>query len=499
MMDLKCGDSTILHSCRTILILILSGVFLPVSGTITLFAIALQTLHIRQAPRRHVRNIGGSQPRILVTGVKMAKGLFLARTMYLGGCDIVAGDFDDGHGNIYCGRFSRSIRKFFALKNPAVYGIEAYISQVVNIVNFERIDLWISCSGVATAVEDAMLANAIERKTKCKVFQFDESTVSTLDNKFEFMKKTTELKLANVKWYALSSLNGIRILLKKMRKTTKDELDVRYMIKSANMDDASRGSLPLISLQDEAHAEQTLSNLDFSNGRQWILQEFIDSGEEYCTHALIIKGEVRAFTACPSASVLMHYQRLDTKSVLYNKMLEFTINYASGLGDITGHMSFDFLVRYRSTENGFIGTLAPIECNPRCHTATVLFEGLEQELADKYLECLTRVPAGQLLHATTESESGYYWMAHDLVVLVAGSLWGLLFGTADVNRSSLVQQILLAIRNLCTWRDPTFVWWDPLPWFVLNHLFWPLELILATYCGLRWKEINVSTAKIFKA
>jgi len=52
-----------------------------------------------------------------------------------------------------------------------------------------------------------------------------------------------------------------------------------------------------------------ISQLLISAKNPWLLQEFIP-GAEFCTHALVVWGRVRAFVACPSNELLMHYKAL---------------------------------------------------------------------------------------------------------------------------------------------------------------------------------------------
>ena len=513
MLDLDRSRPWALHLLRTALIISLNSTFFLLSTTITVFALLSQKIGLIRSPKPHtgLRNAviriydgimnGNTQgspevPRILVTGVGMSKGLFIARTMYLGGCEVVGADFDNQHGNLYCGRFSSALRKFYILKSPAIEGTDTYISQVLDIVHKEKINLWISCSGVATAIEDARLAQVLQKSTNCRVCQFDEEVVRTLDDKLQFMQKTDELGLENLEWYALSGVEDVAHVIRGLAEGDEGK-DMKFMIKSASMDDATRGSLPLLSSGKLKEAKEILTSLDYSNGRKWIVQEYIDSGEEYCTHALVIDGVVRAFTACPSASILMHYQQLDPESLLYKKMLEFTSDYAEGLGSVTGHMSFDFLLRYEETKSGYIASLAPIECNPRCHTATVLFEGLEVDLATRYLEILNGACEGGVLQNHSRAEIGFYWMAHD-VVMLASSFFDLFVAHTRLARAGAIRSMLESANHLLFWRDPTFRWWDPLPWFALNHLYWPWELVLAVWHVSRWKALNVSTTKMFK-
>lgn len=497
-MALGANDPFLLHAARNLCLVFLSLFLFPVSFTTCIAALLLDLLGRITKPRKN--EAPKEKTRVLITGVGMTKGLFLARTMYLGGCTVIGADFDQ-NGSLYCGRYSKAIEKFYALENPIRSGSQAYRDNVVRLVKAERINLWISCSGVATAIEDATLAKAMEESTDCMAFQLDERSVSTLDDKLRFMQKTSELNLANVEWYPLSSTDDVQRAVSRIHELPETDQGTKYIIKSAGMDDITRGALPILEANDPVKLQQTLLSLSFEKDRSWILQEYIESGEEYCTHAVVVNGSIRAFTACRSESVLMHYKQLDPDSILFKQMLQFTKDYALGLAkeclSFSGHLSFDFLIRYRRVANGFEGTLAPIECNPRCHTAVVLFRGFEKLLAQRYLEILDAQTNGDMLIGERHG-GGFYWVAHDLVALLIVPLvsWATKHGAREYGDA--VQQVLKFLHHLLMWRDPTFEWWDPLPWLVLTHVYWPVELILATLHRTKWKQLNVSTTKMFK-
>jgi len=70
------------------------------------------------------------------------------------------------------------------------------------------------------------------------------------------------------------------------------------------------------------------------------------------------------------------------QKLLNTGMISFTETYASKLGsEVAGQVSFDFLVVH---EDGGV-KLYPIECNPRTHTAVVLFSHDPKALTDAYL------------------------------------------------------------------------------------------------------------------
>lgn len=489
-------DSPSLEYCfLQILLLLFNIILIPYSACITLSVLLFNKIGLLKAPRRILAK---NAPRVLVSGVGMSKGLFVARTMYLGGCDVFGIEFDNNYRNLYFGRFSKSLQHFFPVPDPAREGVDAFISRIISIINNEKIDLWISCSRVATPMEDARLAKALREQTNCKVFQFDEEVTSTLDNKLSFMRKTSELGISRAHWYPLKSYHDIHNLLENIKKLTVGGRIVKFIIKSANFDDNIRNRLPLLSSNNLQDAEKILKSLDYSQNRQWILQEFIESNEEYCTNALIINGKVRAFTASKSCSVLLHYQKLNPDSIVYENMLRFTQKYAASLGDISGHLSFDFLTSYQKTDNGFEANVVPIECNPRCHTAIILFYGKEVELADRYLESLYGKQNSPILETKPIARDGQYWMCHDLVALGALPILRLISRFPSSSWIDEVQRILQLIEHLITWKDQMFLWWDPLPWFAMNHIYWPSEILRSFFQGIEWSYVNVSTGKIMR-
>jgi hypothetical protein len=89
----------------------------------------------------------------------MTKGLSLARIFYQAGHRVIGAD------NVFisAGRLSRSLAAYHELSPPTL-GPYAYVDSLVEVVLKEKVDLWVSCSGVASAVEDAEAREIIESK-----------------------------------------------------------------------------------------------------------------------------------------------------------------------------------------------------------------------------------------------------------------------------------------------------------------------------------------------
>lgn len=424
----------------------------------------------------------------------MAKGLSLARAFYQAGHRVIGADFEP-YGVPVNGRSSVVLSKFYSLSRPTSKdGATHYIQDLLTAVRREKVDLWVSCSGVASAVEDGQAKEVIERHTCCKAIQFDTKTTALLHEKHSFIQHTKRLALPAPETYDVTSRTAVHNILN-------DAEDKYYILKSVGVDDASRGDLTLLPRPTLSETYQHVSNLKISRDKPWVLQQFIP-GEEYCTHALIVNGDVKVFVACPSSELLMHYQALHPRSSLSKAMLKFTQEFATRSGDgMTGHLSFDFLVEESTSEKGLEKVLYPIECNPRAHTAVVLFEQHAAEMTEGYLTALAPEMNGaanglkeHLVVPTRPAK--FYWIGHDLVSLVLHPLLRILTLSPGSIRE-FIEGCYLFIQHVLFWKDGTYEIWDPLPWWWLYHVYWPGQFLACILQRRKWSRINVSTTKMF--
>lgn len=513
------GSSSVLaHRLQNVALLVLSLAFLPIDTSILAFAYLLH-LVIRdqggQNRHRACNDANFSRKTILVTGVGMTKGLVLARLFYEAGHDVIGADFES-NGALVCGRTSRSLRKFHPLRGPSPNGDSApYIQSILDIVNKEQIDLWVSCSGVASAVEDGMAKEVVEARTKCKAIQFNVKTTQMLHEKHSFIEHTRSLGLTVPETHEVTSRATVEKILRHAPPGKK------YIMKTIGVDDSVRGDMTLLPRTSAVETSKHLARLNISSTSPWILQQFVP-GKEYCTHSLVVRGQVKAFVACPSAEMLMHYEALLPESPLSRAMLEFTRTYAAdGGAEFTGHLSFDFIVDEKDKNNGRGVELYPIECNPRAHTAVALFNGTPA-MVDAYLSVLdynTRSKgededenvSNSMIVIPTRRDK-YYWVGHDLVTNVI--LPTLSFLTLDQSPSVLLREhystFLSRVLSL-GWKDGTFEIWDALPWWWLYHVYWPMRFLGCIMRagkgngnghggggGGKWSRVNVSTGKMFE-
>ena len=506
----------------------LSLIVLPQDTVILFFNSVVRLLGRDEATRRR-RFIRGTatpyfEPKtILVTGVGMSKGLTLARQFYAAGHNVIGADFEP----IYApnpGRVSKTIQKFYRLGAPAPEsGSRSYVQTLLDIITQENVQLWVSCSGVASAVEDGEAKETIERLTSCKAVQFDAKTTQLLHEKHSFIAHTASLGLNVPETHTITSQNEALNIL--------DQAEGKqYILKSLVLDDANRGDMTSFPRPSHRETEKHLANLRISPQTPWILQQYIH-GSEYCTHALVIRGKVRAFVACPSAELLMHYEALPHESPLTQAMLDFTCEFSEKQGEaFTGHLSFDFLVaedemaelKRTGRAGGAKVNLWPIECNPRAHTAVVLFDK-NSDMVGAYLDLLEG-PKDAYTHQKQPGTNGvngpglvngetaspivwpaepqkYYWSGHDFVTLVILpflSYMKLYINGEKCSSSVVLEHWKIFFNHLLFWKDGTFEMWDPWPWWWLHHVYWPLLFAYYAFSGKRWSRMNVSTGKVFE-
>ncbi|KAK3180977.1 hypothetical protein Dsin_033232 [Dipteronia sinensis] len=161
---LSASSSQMAHSLQNLILIAISIALTPLDTFILFLAWTVQ--HFKHHSYIRSRTLARLHPdfqrrTILVTGVGMTKGLALARLFYQAGHDVVGADFEPG-GALVCGRVSKAIKKFYRLNPPdGKKGVEPYLRDLLDIVDREGIDLWVSCSAsLAVSTRKAVSSSA---------------------------------------------------------------------------------------------------------------------------------------------------------------------------------------------------------------------------------------------------------------------------------------------------------------------------------------------------
>ncbi|KAI4162992.1 MAG: hypothetical protein LQ342_003309 [Letrouitia transgressa] len=508
----------------------------------------------------------------------MNKAITLSRDFYNSGQRVIGADTS----SFASGRVSNSVRKFYKLPvTTTSSGPSDYVFALLQIITRERVDLWVSCSGVSDEVIDGRARDVILRQTQCRCVQFSASLTEELHEKDKFVSLCQRLGLGDAvpETHAVDSRDSVHRLLQaspyhstsqapaqqlslfqKLQQKQRNHQQTRqFILKSIGVNDATRSDMTLLPRRTPSLTYDHVAALRISKNQPYILQQYIP-GKEFCTHSLIVHGQVKAFVCCPSTDLLMHYTALPSDDPVAVATLNFTRDFAGRLQEeletddedgnkenkeLTGHLSFDFLVSTSQSPNGAAVTwdIKCIECNPRPHTAVALFSGRQRPLAEAYLSALdtnsTRNGKGGMMlngHAfppSAEEETSFtqkeeedgdmedtpaikpqphtpsvYWTSHDFVTLGILPLFHLFLSPTRQSLTAYRSSLFMLINHLLFWQDGLFSLSDPLPWWWSAHVFWPTkfglcikQLVQSRLNGNStegmWNRLNVSTGKMF--
>ncbi|MEL6383158.1 MAG: ATP-grasp enzyme [Cyanobacteria bacterium J06626_18] len=395
------------------------------------------------------RPVASVPQRILITGGKMTKALQLARSFHRTGHTVVLVETHkywlSGH------RFSNAVDRFYTVPAPEK-GADGYTQALLEIVQREKIDAFIPVSSPVASYYDAIAGEQLA--AYCQVIHFAVGVTQLLDDKFQLCDKAEALGLAAPRVFLITQPEPILDFVFPADGS-------QYLLKSLRYDSVSRLDMTRLPFPGMA---AYVKSLPISAENPWVMQEFI-TGQEYCTHTTVRHGKIRLHCCSESSPFQVNYAHVD-KPEIYAWVEKFV-----GALNLTGQISFDFI----QTSDG---TVYPIECNPRTHSAiTMLYN--HPELADAYLSDRA------LQHATPitplPGSRPTYWLYHEL--------WRL---TSVKNWSDFQQRLQTILRGT----DALFQLEDPLPFLTVPH--WQIALLLLD--NLRklkgWVKIDFNIGKL---
>ncbi|KAI5459460.1 putative O-methyltransferase [Mariannaea sp. PMI_226] len=481
------------HLAKNIGLLICCSLFLPINTAIVVTTYIWTKVIIGS---RNMKALDDEPSKtILVTGMSMAKALSIARLFHGRGHRVIGADW---HW-LALGRFSQAVDDFYQLPHPIDSGGSRvnpqYLRAILDIIERERVDLVIPVSDVIAPLEDAVVKEVIEARFGTKCIQANVKHTALLHGKASFMEHTRTIGLQ-------IPTKEIITFLREHGGLALSPRGKQFLIKPLEVDDLVRSQRFVVPLGSPSETLARLNQIRFpSSESSYLIQEFIQ-GDEFCTHSLVIRDRVCAFVACPSTDVLTHYTALPCDLPLTRAMVGFTVKQAQTLAhDFTGHLSFDFIVLGDQSMDKLSKNrtfkLYPIECNPRVHTATVLFDHTP-ELVDEYLSVLSASPRENPSSKpilTPKNANHVYWIAQDWVEFVLNPICRAFTGQGTL--TDVLKSLGVFIEYLVFWKDGVFSVKDPWPFWWMCHVVWPLRFAKYLVRG-RWNKINISTGKVFE-
>lgn len=186
-------------------------------------------------------------------------------------------------------------------------GGKAYIDALVQVAAEENVNLFVPCSGAGTTVEDARAGERMRRELGIVAVIQTYTLAQALHEKDLFISLARRNDFDTPASALVRSPEEAIALLKQPGQAP-------MLLKAASvLDDVGRSDMTTYPLRsssgqiDWALTETKLReglHVPLTEKSPYIVQEFIggNGASEWCTHATVIEGKVRAFVCCPSVS-----------------------------------------------------------------------------------------------------------------------------------------------------------------------------------------------------
>lgn len=141
---------------RTIFFLLLLGLIFPFNLLITILTLLFSYALKFNQDKQSLPRANANPKRILVSGGMMTKALQLCRGFYHAGHRVIL--IDDSINWLTGHRWSNSVERFYVVPSPESEA-ENYIETLKNIVQKEKIDMFVPATGPYHAQLDARVSN----------------------------------------------------------------------------------------------------------------------------------------------------------------------------------------------------------------------------------------------------------------------------------------------------------------------------------------------------
>lgn len=206
----------------------------------------------------------------------------------------------------------------------------------------------------------------------------------------------------------------------------------------------------------------------------WQAQRYVDIETEICTTVTVKNNQLKLISSTKSSPSQLRYHYMD---IPFAKkwVLEFCEKLEAANEEFSGQFCLDFL-KCRKTKKFY-----PIECNPRIHSLTCVYNCLQDQLA------YASAALGDEVENLEPQKSNYYfgWLAYELMskIPLVKDLYSIKFMDAKDVRGMI-------------FKDADFDSEDVMPFFGRN-IFQPLVLLWHTFLsGNDWVKYDFCIGKV---
>ncbi|KAK5053124.1 hypothetical protein LTR84_002098 [Exophiala bonariae] len=476
-------------------LLAIAVTILPISTFLLVVNYLYICLFPRHSIRRRLRTTRGFGPRtVLLTGVNTPQGLRLAGAFHDTGHNVIGLDYESGLPTP--ARFSRAVHRFYPLRVPSVEGRRSeYVNHVTEIVEKERVDLWLNCITNADPDLESQVRTRIERITTCRCFALSLDDAPCFARKDKLLSYMQSLGLPVPEVHQVRSRDELHKVLNRSHGQRK------YLLHATTKQEANnsriRARLPRRTL---SQTYNLVSRINITQSSPWVLEQDTDEMEKYSTFAITVRGEIKAFVASYSTDN-SSFQLLDPDSALSQSMLRFVSSLVKSQGcNLTIHLNMDFRVEEWVTATGVVKTILPVDVSTQADVNTLLFRGIagSAQLTRAYLACLQSADPKE--NPTTDVASSYpYYVSDDGVSFPVFETFGVYnFGqmvhtlavtplrhllTFKVGPRSFLKSLASLVDRLLHWTNDSYSIDDPLPFWWYHQVCVPLEILIRVITG----------------
>jgi catechol O-methyltransferase len=398
---------------------------------------------------------------------------------------VIGTDFEPE--NVYLhARYSRALHKFYRLRmyNP-LYGTALYLRDLLNVADKENADLYINCSNLINPSEYAEISSAMETKSSCKTISLDAELINSFSSRDKSLNYIKSLGLPVPELHQVRSRADVHKILHESQGKK------RYMLNAPAVNGTvARNPKTMLPRRTLSQTYNDLSRIRISKEEQWTMEQYFAVGEDYTTFAVFVSGELKAFAAAQLAKNSTAYRNIRVDKGIGKAMLNFVRTFGQKAGkDFSSNLSMSFKIDEKNTESGIEWTVLPVDCKVNVSPPMLLFAGTSGSVAlvRAYLTILPPTTNGlstftgvgalpdSMDHVIApEAGSGTYFVGEDLLELFLRPIAQML--ALKMNVLQLTWNFLTFIEHLLFWRDGIYESWDPLPAFLLYHVYMPVRL-----------------------
>ncbi|KAI9374609.1 hypothetical protein BJX61DRAFT_532249 [Aspergillus egyptiacus] len=447
---------------------------LPLNNTVlvaTLVSDTSSSICSRPSPsnRRQalLRDVKFHPKTILVTGINTPHGLRVARCFYEEGHRVVGAEINDSY--IASGEsMSRALSIHYSVPKSQ------YVSDLLHIVQREKVDVWIPCSSETTIAVDSMAKQAIESRTSCRCVSLDPGLAMQWSRPESFTQYLIDNDLPFVERHQVQSRDSIHRILH--RSPTKS-----YQIRRLGPVGQEQPIVLPKSTMSLTYSQ--VSELQISKDSPWLMQQHTRLGE-FIAELLVVRGHVTAISV-HSASEESDWARSPLNDGLAAAIQKLMESLASKGGPrMAGHLNVRLMVDKELTTNSVRYVVHIASCTQGSAAISHLLQNTPpRSLVGAYLEILSDDSVAP--NCSPEILHGCDGTSVSKPPFPKPSLYEAVKGY-DVRKVlpalyPVAQRIDRALDEACEllvfWEDWRFSSTDPLPWWWNAHVTRPLRMI----------------------